>query len=91
MGIHHSELRDPWHIDILFTVIQQTLTSLASEYHQKPYTEAFYCKLTLLYDMLDALMVRIPDPDPLFLGTRNRHLHLRAKQVQHHIVQAKRE
>lgn len=91
MRTRRSNPSDPWHIDILFATMQQTLSSLVNKYHQKPCPEQLYRTLTLLYDMLDALVVQIPDPNPLLLRSRNRHSHFRTKQVQNHIVEAKRE
>ncbi len=91
MEIHQSHSSDPWHIDILFTVIEQTLASLSREYHQNPQSEPFYCTIAALYAMLDALVVQIPDPNPLRLRPQVHHPHLRAKQLQHPVVQTKRE
>ncbi|WP_139061697.1 hypothetical protein [Sulfobacillus thermosulfidooxidans] len=82
---------DPWHVDILIQFLQQTLVTLAEDYHQKPNPRNFYQTITLLHDVLDALTVQIPDMYPLTLRRRDCHPHLHAKQLKNHIVQTKRE
>ncbi len=91
MNDNGRHIRDPWHVDVLIEFLQETLTALADDYHQKPNAKAFHQRITLLHDALDALTVQIPDIYQPALRQPHRHAHLHDKPLQNHVMQTERE
>ena len=49
MNDNGRHIRDPWHVDVLIEFLQETLTALADDYHQKPNAKAFHHRWSPTY------------------------------------------